>query len=486
MEVPMIFWKKAFFLPIALSFAIASTDLYPQSSWAQKSIAPALKFGDPLPANAFVELAKLINPAVVNISTSTLPKMRPGGGGARDPFFDMLQEFYGFRMQPQTQRPMQALGTGFVIREDGLIVTNNHVIQGADKIQVQLSEKSKLFDAKLIGSDERTDIALIKITTSEKLPVAQLGLSKDMEVGEWVAAFGNPYGQGHTMTKGIISAKGREIGEINKFPLIQTDAPINPGNSGGPLVNMRGQVIGVNSAIDARAQGIGFAIPIDEVKAIIPMLEKEGRIRKGYIGVGLDELNPQAAMYLGLKEAAGALIASVDPSGPAGRAGLKPYDVITEYNSKKIEGVRDLTDSVADTPIGNKAKVKVIREGKAKTLEVTVADRPENPRMRGPGGKPKYSGPTKTAPNNFGFALADINDMLRQQFNIGPEAGNHPVVTEVVPGSKADESGMLPGDVVLEVNRKEVTSAQEVLKQVKKSPLTLRVARGDGILILTF
>ncbi len=480
-------WKKLLFIPFLLSTLVSFSISFSHSALAQKSIAPALKFGDPLPANAFVELAKLINPAVVNISTSTLPKMRPhgGGGGGRDPFFDMLQEFYGFQMQPQTQRPMQALGTGFVIREDGLIVTNNHVIEGADKIQVQLSEKSKLYDAKLVGSDERTDIALIKIVAPDKLAVAQLGVSKDMEVGEWVAAFGNPYGQGHTMTKGIISAKGREIGEINKFPLIQTDTPINPGNSGGPLVNMRGQVIGVNSAIDARAQGIGFAIPIDEVKAIIPQLEKEGHIRKGYIGVGLDDINPQAAAYLGLKTSSGALIASVDPSGPAGRAGLKPYDVITEYNSKKIGGVRDLTDNVADTPVGNKAKIKVIREGSSKTIEVTITDRPDRNKMKAAFGKPKIQAPTR-AVNSLGFAISDITDSLRQEFSLSPSIRNHPVVTEVTPGSKADEIGMMAGDVLLEVNRKEITSAQDVAKQLKKGPMTLRVARGDGILILTF
>ncbi|MGZ5280192.1 MAG: trypsin-like peptidase domain-containing protein, partial [Pseudobdellovibrionaceae bacterium] len=242
--------KKSTLVPSLLpSLLVFSLTLGPATfsaapAYAQKSIAPQLKFGDPLPANAFVELAKMINPAVVNISTSTTPKMPRGGRGGmggRDPFLDMLQEFYGFRAGPQGQmqnpKPQTALGTGFIIRDDGLIVTNNHVIAGADKIQVQLSENEKTYEAKLIGSDERTDLALIKIITKDKLPTVQLGSSKDLEVGEWVAAFGNPLGQGHTMTKGIISAKGRAIGEINKFPLIQTDTPINPGNSGGPLVN---------------------------------------------------------------------------------------------------------------------------------------------------------------------------------------------------------------------------------------------------------
>ena len=444
----------------------------------------ALKNSDPLPANAFIELARMINPAVVNISTSTMPKMRMQRG-PRDPMMEMLEQFYGLRMMPQNQKPMQALGTGFIIREDGLIVTNNHVVAGADVVQVQLSEKSKkLYDAKVIGSDERTDIALLKITSTEKLPVAQLGSSKELEVGEWVAAFGNPFGQGHTMTKGIISATGRDITEINKYPLIQTDTPINPGNSGGPLVNLKGQVIGVNSAIDARAQGIGFAIPIDEVKNIIPQLEKNGKIRKGYLGVVLDELNPQSAMYLGLKDTVGALIASVDLRGPAKQAGIKPYDVIVEFNGKKTDNVRELMDAVADAPIGSPAKVKLMRDGKQKSLEVTVADRPDQKMAKNNSEPKKFS--SQKDPLNIGFAISDINEQIKKQYELSDEVGNHPVVTNVEEGSKAEQAGLLEGDVILEVNRKEVTSVEEIKKQLKKGTNTLRIARGDGFAIIMF
>ncbi|MEZ0393240.1 MAG: trypsin-like peptidase domain-containing protein [Pseudobdellovibrionaceae bacterium] len=479
---------KKFILALAasvgLSYGMMSFN-HAEMAEAQKAIAPALKFGDPLPANAFVELAKLINPAVVNISTSTMPKNPNAGMRGRDPFFDMLEELYGLRPAPQQQmRPQQALGTGFIIREDGLIVTNNHVIAGADKIQVQLNEKSKMYDAKLIGSDERTDIALIKINTKDKFAVAPLGTSNDLEVGEWVAAFGNPYGQGHTMTKGIISAKGREIGEINKFPLIQTDTPINPGNSGGPLVNMRGQVIGVNSAIDARAQGIGFAIPIDEVRAILPQLEKEGRIKKGFLGVSLADLNPQAAQYLGLKEPKGALIAGVDPKSPAGRAGILPYDVIVEFNGKEIESALQFSDAVADLKVGSQAKVKLIREGKVKNLEVTIADRPESPRVAAAPAGPPVQG--QKAPNDLGFSMADSNSQLRRQFRVQENHSSHPIVIGVEPGSKADEVGMMPGDVILEVNRKLVKSTGDVTKNLKGGTNTLRIARGPAIAIIVF
>jgi serine protease Do len=454
-----------------------------------EAAGPNLKLSDPLPANLFVELAKVINPAVVNISTKTMPKFRngphggPNGGGPRDPFFDMLEQFYGMQMQPQMQvRPQQALGTGFIIREDGLIVTNNHVIAGADLIQVQLTEKTeKLYEAKLIGSDERTDIALIKIESKEKLPVAQLGNSNDLEVGEWVAAFGNPFGNGHTMTKGIISAKGRDIGEINKFPLIQTDAPINPGNSGGPLVNTKGFVVGVNSAIDARAQGIGFAIPIDEVKTIIPQLEKSGRIRKGYLGVGLGDLDETAASQLGLKDSKGAVIVQVEKKGPAAKAGLQPYDIVIEFNGRKIQTSTELRDSVADTQAGTSVPVKIIREGKNKTINVAVSERPEEPRGRQKSPSKKYFG--QKAPMDLGFMISDANETLRKDFDL-PDDLEKPVVIEVTPGTPAARSGLQPGDVILDVNRKEVSSTTQVLKQLRQGANTLRVSRGPAVAIL--
>jgi serine protease Do len=442
------------------------------SVYAQKG--PNLKLGEPLPANLFVELAKAVNPAVVNISTSTTPKYR-NQPGHRDPFMEMLEQFYGFRMMPQNSRPQQSLGTGFIIRDDGLIVTNNHVIAGADIINVQLSDDSKkTFEAKVIGSDERTDIALIKITSKEKLPFLQMGSSKDTEVGEWVAAFGNPFGNGHTMTKGIISAKGRDINEINKFPLLQTDAPINPGNSGGPLVNTKGLVIGVNSAIDARAQGIGFAIPIDEVKSILPQLEKIGHIRKGYLGVGLGDLDPMAAEQLGIKETEGAVILQVERKSPASKAGVEPYDIVTEFNGKKIKNSSELRDAVADAPIGNPVKMKVIRDGKNRNLDVTVTERPDQKRPQQ--NIKKYFG--QKAPFDMGFMVSDLNDKLREEFEINDDS-NRPVIIEVTPNSPASRAGLRPGDVVHDVNRKEITNTTDLLKQLRKGANTLRVARGQ-------
>ena len=457
--------------------------VYAQSTTAQKAAAlPQLKFGDPLPGNLFVELSRIINPAVVNISTSVMS--RRGGGQMRDPMLDMLERFYGFPQgeQDQTLRQM-GLGTGFIIREDGLILTNNHVIENADQIGVQLTEKSeKIYEAKLIGSDKRTDIALIKITPDGKLPVASLGTSKDLEVGEWVAAFGNPFGHGHTMTKGIISSKGREIGEINKIPLLQTDASINPGNSGGPLVNTRGYVIGVNSAIDARAQGIGFAIPIDEVKALIPQLEQKGRIQRGYIGAALADLDPQAAEYMGLTEdTAGAVITNMDPKGPAAKAGLRPYDIVTNFGDRKIRSSTDLIDAVSDAPIGKEAKVKALRGQKLVNVSVKVADRPDE-RQPSRDGTKKYTG--QKAPFDFGFTLADPTDELRAEWGYPSELRN-PVIVQIERNSRAAQGGLRVGDIMLDVNKKTVDNAKDAVKAVKKDNNSFRVARGGRIVIVT-
>nr|BFD66071.1 DegQ family serine endoprotease [Bdellovibrio sp. HAGR004] len=443
---------------------------------------PKMKLNDPLPGNLFVELAKAINPAVVNISTTALPKNSPR---MRDPMLDMLEQLYGFRMQQpqQQQRPQQmGLGTGFIIREDGLIITNNHVIAGADIINVQLSEKSTdVYEATLVGSDERTDIALIKITPKGKLPVAVLGSSSSVEVGEWVAAFGNPFGHGHSMTKGIISSKGRDITEINKIPLLQTDASINPGNSGGPLVNTKGQVIGVNSAIDARAQGIGFAIPIDEVKAILPVLESKGRIARGFLGTSLGDLDPEAAEYLGLGDVRGAVITGIAPGSPAMKAGLKMYDIVTEFNGKTIRSTLDLMDAVADAPIGKPVKTKLIRNNKELTLNVTTAERVEEKRVARKAGAKTYAG--QKAPFNLGFSVIDPTPELRQEWGL-PDDMKQPVVIETERFSVASKGGLRVGDVILDVNKQPVDNSKDVLKSLKKGKNTLRIARNARIQII--
>ena len=446
------------------------------------------KLDAPLPKNLFVELSKLINPAVVFISTTQ--NVRNNRRYGRDPMQEFLEEFMGGGrggggMAPPPQS-MQALGTGFIIKSNGLIVTNNHVIEQADIIKVQLDNASNVFyEAKVIGRDKRTDVALIKIEAKKALPVAPLGSSKDLQVGEWVAAFGNPYGHAHTMTKGIVSAIGREIGEINKFPFIQTDASINPGNSGGPLVNTQGFVIGVNTAVDSRAQGIGFAIPIDNVKTILQDLETNGRVKRGFIGVGLGVLSPEIASNLGLDDAEGVVITQVLPGGPAAVAGMQTYDIIVEFGGKKIQTPNDLMNAVSDTAIGSHAKVKIIRlnndRATNKTVEVTVKENPGDSRAKKE--EPKHYFGQK-APFNLGFRIADDSSKLRDEFGITASDTKHPIVIEVEANSVAEMSGLRAGDIVIDVNRKNVSQATDVVKNLKQGKNIISVGRGEGILLV--
>ncbi len=443
---------------------------------------PKLKSGDPLPADLFVKLAKVVNPAVVNIYTTYLPKHRRPRLPYNDPFFEMFEQF----MRQGPSRPQESLGSGFIIREDGLIVTNNHVIDRADIIKVKLDEhKSESFDAKVIGKDSHSDIALIKIDAKRKLPFVKMGSSSEVEVGEWVAAFGNPYGYGHTMTKGIISAVGREIDELNLFPFMQTDASINPGNSGGPLVNTQGLVIGVNAAIDQRAQGIGFVIPIDNVKTILPALEKEGTIKRGRIGVLLADIGEEHKAALNLKQTEGALITDVVPNSPAEKAGLEPYDLIVEYNGKKIESTRDITKAVAATPVGQKATIKVIRDGKTKTLTVTVGSAEQVAQGFEPSSRERRSSGIE-APYSLGFRVADYSNQLAKEFHLPRLKQPHPVIIHVDPRSEAGRSGLAPGDIILDVNRSEVSRASDVPKRLKGGTVNiLRVMKQNRVVLVS-
>lgn len=452
----------------------------------EAQITQKLNPSEPLPSKTFVELAKIINPVVVNISTSTV--MRPRGfggpgGGFRDPFFEMFEQYMRERqgLREQQPEPQQSLGTGFIIRKDGLIVTNNHVVEQADLIQVQLSENDKtLYEAKIIGRDRRTDIALIKIETKKDLPFARLGSSKDLEVGEWVAAFGNPFGHGHSMTKGIVSAIGREINEINRFPFIQTDASINPGNSGGPLVNLRGEVIGVNTAIDARAQGIGFAIPIDEVKSILPVLEKDGSIQRAYLGVGLypGRIPPRAADELGLPTSKGALIVNVLENSAAAKAGLQEYDFVTKFGSREIDSDATLRRAIEDAGVGSDIVVEFFRDGKKRTAKLSLGALPTeataNPRQKAPS-FPK----AKVAPHGIGFKVAMLTRESAASIGIRLNRAA-PVVTEVIAGTPAARAGLRTGDLIVDVNRTKVSTDAQVLSNLKKDQVnSIRIFRGE-------
>lgn len=472
---------------LAAGFAclLACSSLY-LSAQNPTSTLPKLKAGDPLPVNLFVDLAKAVNPAIVNIFTTYLPKRQrmqaPYRG--RDPLFDLFEQFM---IPPQGMQamPQQSLGTGFIIREDGLIVTNNHVIDKADVIKVQLDEvKKEEYTAKVIGKDPRTDIALIKIEAKKKLPFLKMGNSSDVQVGEWVAAFGNPYGYGHTVTKGIISAIGRELDELNLLPFMQTDASIHPGNSGGPLVNTQGLVIGVNTAVDARASGsIGFVIPIDNVKNNLPQLEKTGNVEYGFLGINLQDIDEENARSLNIKQTEGALVVQIVQGTPAEKAGLEPYDLIVEYNGKKVSTSGDLMKMVATTPAGTKVNIKVLRNSKPRNLTATVGSTGDMSKVAKTATKGKGG---LTAPFNLGFQIADYTAAIADEFNLPQLRQPHPVITAVDPTGEAANSGLAPGDIILDVNRKEVARAADVGRHLKKGTINiLRVLKRNRVVLVS-
>jgi serine protease Do len=454
---------------------------------SQTSTLPKMKSGDPLSATLFVDLYKAVNPAVVNIFTTYLPKQRMARPPYRDPFFELFEQFMGpgGGMGGGQTMPQQSLGSGFIIREDGLIVTNNHVVEHADVIKVQVDENNKeSYDAKLIGRDPRTDVALIKISAKKKFPFVRLGSSADVQVGEWVAAFGNPYGYGHSMSKGIISAVGREIDELNLNPFMQTDASINPGNSGGPLVNTQGLVIGVNTAIDARAQGIGFVIPIDNVKAVIPQLEKAGTIQRGFIGVELADIDEEGARSLNIKQTEGSLITQVVPGTPAQKAGLEPYDLVVGFDGKKITSTHDLRKAVLMTPVGHTVAIQVVRDGHPRSLKITIGTQ-EQVTAAAREHRRKSSG-GQAAPFDLGFVVADYTNALAEEFHLPRMRKARPVIVAVQGDSEAGRSGLAPGDLILDVNRKAVSRAHDVISNLHKSSINiLRVLKQDRVVLVS-
>jgi serine protease Do len=430
----------------------------------------------------FVNLAKKMKPIVVNISTTTqVPENRSGPEfgspfGEEDPFNDFWRRFFGGPLPrgPQRQR---SLGSGFVIDSDGSILTNNHVVENATKIVVKLADDQE-YEAKVVGRDQKTDIAIIKINAKTGLTAANLGDSDALEVGEWVVAIGNPFGLDSTVTSGIVSAKGRHIGQGPYDNFIQTDASINPGNSGGPLLNLRGEVIGINTAIFSRTGGnigIGFAIPINLVKELLPQLRGKGKVVRGYLGVLIQKVTPEIAESLGMEKSQGALVANVSKDGPAEKAGVKVGDVIVEFDGKEIKDSGELPIIVARTPIDKKVRMKVLRDKKETYLTVAV-------------GELKDEEVVATAPEKgeLGLTVQRLTPQMAE--SLGLEKAEGVVVTAVEPGSAAEEAGIRRGDIIVEVDRKAVRSIDDYKKAVagvrKGRGVLFLVRRGDSTLFL--
>jgi serine protease Do len=429
----------------------------------------------------FVALSKKIKPIVVNISTTQVSEGRGqqefgSPFGEEDPFNDFWRRFFGGPLPrgPQRQR---SLGSGFIIDGDGSILTNNHVVENASKIVVKLSDDQE-YEAKVIGRDAKTDIAIIKINAKTQLSAATFGDSDALEVGEWVVAIGNPFGLDSTVTSGIVSAKGRHIGQGPYDNFIQTDASINPGTSGGPLINLRGEVIGINTAIFSRTGGnigIGFAIPINLVKELLPELRGKGKVVRGYLGVLIQKVTPEIAESLGMEKAYGALVANVSKGGPADQAGVKVGDVIIEFDGKEVKDSGDLPIIVARTPVNKKVRMKVLREKSEASLNVAV-------------GELKDEEIVATAPEKgeLGLTVQRLTPQMAE--SLGLEKAEGLVVTAVEPGSAADDAGIRRGDVIVEVDRKAVRSVDDYKKAVAGARqgrgILFLVRRGDSTLFL--
>ena len=426
---------------------------------------------------SFTGVAKSVSPAVVNISiTATVGGPGQGGpeGGTGDPFFD---RFFGGQQAPRTAR---SLGSGFVLTADGYIATNAHVVAHASKVNVRLANK-KEYQAKIIGVDEKTDVALIKIEPETPLQPVQLGDSSSLEVGEWVMAIGSPFGLEQTVTVGVVSAKARVLGAGPYDDFIQTDAAINPGNSGGPLVDGEGRVVGINTAISSRSggsEGVGFAIPVGLAKNVLDQLREGGKVARGWLGVGIQEVTPELASSFDLKDASGALVASVSPGSPAEKAGLERGDVIVEFDGHAVADSHQLPALVAEARVGSQAQLTVLRAGGRKAIDVTIANLPDDPERRL---SSRDGGASDDATDaRWGMAVSDITPQLARGHRLARDHGV--IVTGVEPSGPAAEAGIQPGDIVREVNRAAVESSiefRDAVRSSKRDNLLLLVQRGD-------
>ena len=427
---------------------------------------------------SFSQLAEHAKTGVVNIQTE---KTIQGGGRVFQHFFgspfggnkEGLEKFFSpFQNRQPQSRKERSLGSGFIISDDGYIVTNNHVIQDADQIKVILHD-DKEYDADIIGTDPMTDLALLKIDAKNLSPL-KFGSSSNAKVGTWVVAIGSPFGLEQTVTAGIISAKGRIIGSGPYDDFIQTDASINPGNSGGPLLNLEGDVIGINTAIVRSGQGIGFAIPSDLATGIIDQLTESKQVSRGWIGVAIQDVTQELANYYGIKQKTGVYVAKVYEENPADKAGIKPGDVITMINGRKIDTSRDLTVTIANLKVDEIVKVRLIRSGKEKIVAVKLGKRPDqNPEIAA----------TTDGYDTFGFQFKQMDTAIAQKFGY-PKTIKGLIVTQMKPESPGAKSGVRTGDLLIEVNHQPVETVSQyqayVRKFKKKEIVQLLFRRGNS------
>ena len=435
---------------------------------------------------SFADLAEQLSPAVVNISTAQNldGKSEPG---ADSPLEDLFKDLYP-NGRPNGQRKVQSLGSGFLISPDGIVVTNNHVIEDADEITVNFPDGLSL-TATVIGTDPQTDIALLKLDHDKPLPFVSFGDSDVSRVGDWVLAIGNPFGFAGSVSAGIISARNRDINAGRYDDFIQTDAAINRGNSGGPLFNMDGEVIGVNTAIvspTGGSIGIGFSVPSNLAKKIVEQLQSFGVTRRGWLGVRIQTVNAELAEALGMDKPMGALVAEVTPGGPAEASGVEAGDVIVKFDGKDVDEMRDLPRLVADTAVDSAVRVVVFRKGKTQTLKVTIGLLDEGALAQPAATTPEpEEAPAVTNLEAVGMSLRPLSSAARKEFGIADDISGV-LVSEIAPDGSAAEKGIQPGDVIVEVGQEPVTAPAEVEARVKeaasagrKSVLFLIESQGD-------
>ncbi|WKZ32837.1 MAG: DegQ family serine endoprotease [Thermodesulfobacteriota bacterium] len=448
-----------------------------QNFWQDADSSPQVTGAVP---NNFVELARKLSPVVVNISTTQVMKERPTMPFPefRGPF----EEFFGddfrrfFEEPPGGEMKRQSLGSGFILNAEGYILTNFHVIENATEIIVTLSEDKKEYKATVVGQDQKLDIALIKIKPEESLPIAVMGDSDRLQIGEWVLAIGNPFGLGGTVTAGIVSQKGRVIGAGPYDNFLQTDASINPGNSGGPLFNIKGEVVGVNTAIVAGGQGIGFATPINMVKEVLLQLKETGKVTRGWIGVSIQELTPELARSFGVKEARGVLISSVNPNEPADQAGLKAGDIIISFDGRQVNELSDLPRVVATTPPGKNSEVKVLRDGKERVFFVKVGIKVDE-EITEPAANQDNGSPDK----RLGISAQPITPEIAKR--LGKKETDGVIISSVKPDSAAADAGLKRGDLVKEIDRKPIRGMADysrALNEAEKNDIVLFLVERGG------
>lgn len=449
----------------ALTFAYVRAQVLPEARPAAPS-PQSVRTVAALNVSGLPSLAGLVNeakPSIVNISTTAVLRGPGGQGpmmGPNNPFRDFFgDDFFDkfFGNGGRREYRQRSLGSGFVIDKEGYILTNNHVVEKATTIKVKLSDE-KEYDARIVGRDPKTDIALIKIDVKQSLPVAVMGDSESLQVGDWVVAIGNPFGLEHTVTAGIVSAKGRIIGAGPYDQFIQTDASINPGNSGGPLLNLKGEVVGINTAIVSGGQGIGFAIPVNVAKDMLAQLKSKGKVARGWLGVVIQKMTPEIAKSFGMKESEGALVADVMDQSPADKAGIKRGDVIISYNGKTIKDNESLPRLVAATEIGAKAKIVLIRDRKEMEVTVVIGELQEEGL--------RASRKTEVE-KDLGLVVQDITAEIAKHLNLKDRKGV--IVTDVLPGSPAQEADIRSGDVIREIGRGPVRSVADFKEAVKRS-----------------